>query len=246
MEELAPICIRRVRIKTALGDILRENVRYYNIVVRDCPPYIPNHNVKDGYIRAAPIARVKKHVDMTGLNLTWPDHPKDMFGDHVGAIVILNSLDNKILILRNEHLWGLPKGVRNFTEFHTIKTAFTESQYQTQFNDSIVFDQVETGVENICRETLEETGIELNPEHIRLWDSSSCDAYTKYFYQLDFTAENYHQVLLKNGTDHENDEMKWIDYKELSQMLQQHRSSRQSKVFNHVTYMFLSSFYSSL
>jgi 8-oxo-dGTP pyrophosphatase MutT (NUDIX family) len=243
MEELAPICIRRVRIKTALGDILRENVRYYNIVVKNCPPYVPNPAVKDGYIRASPIQRLKAKGAIIQ-PVEWPDHPKDVFGDHVGAIVILNSLDNKILILRNDHLWGLPKGVRNFTEFHKIKTEFTavfESTGESKvFEEPVVFEQVETGVENICRETLEETGIVLNPYNLILYGGEDRSAYTKYYYQLDFVAADYLDILLKNGTDHENDELKWIDYKELNQMLQQHRQNRQAKVFNHVTYTFLS------
>ena len=263
MEELAPICIRRVRIKTALGDILRENVRYYNIVVKNCPPYVPNPGVTDGYIRSAPIQRIKASSLNLALSLSlslsltltlnapveWPDHPKDVFGDHVGAIVILNSLDNKILILRNDHLWGLPKGVRNFTEFHKIKTEFTavfESTGESKvFVDPVVFEQVETGAENICRETLEETGIVLNPQNLILYGGEDRSAYTKYYYQLDFRAAEYLDILRKNGTDHENDEIKWIDYKELNQMLQQHRQNRQAKVFNHVTYTFLSAFNSS-
>ncbi len=240
MEELFPICIRSVRIKTPLGDVLRTDVRYYNVIVKNCPPYIVNPKVRDGYIRETPITRIKNlradPVDPE-LRLSWPDHPKDIFGDYVGAIIILNSLDNKILILRNEHLWGLPKGVRNYTEFHRIKTEATAAGVG---EEEIVFDQVETGVENICRETLEETGIRLNPEEVVSFDDEDRSAYTKYYYQLDFTAAEYADILKNNGTDHENDEMKWIDYQELDQMLQQHRANRQVKVFNHVTYIYLS------
>jgi 8-oxo-dGTP pyrophosphatase MutT (NUDIX family) len=251
MEELAPICIRSVRIKTDLEDIIRENVRYYNIIVRECPPYIPNEHIKNGYIRAAPITRMNKYGGhMT--NLAWPDHPKDIFGDHMGAIIVLNSLDNKILILRNEHLWGLPKGVRNFSEFYKIKTEFTAlfeksgGKSEKYFEDSVVFENIESGEENICRETFEETGIELDPHNLIRWDNTNYSAYTKYYYQLDFTAEEYGCILLKNGTDHENDELKWIDYAELNNMLQQHKTNIKSKVFNHVTYKFLLQFQSTI
>jgi 8-oxo-dGTP pyrophosphatase MutT (NUDIX family) len=238
MEELFPICIRSVRIKTPLGDVLRNDVRYYNVIVKNCPPYIVNPNVRDGYIRKTPITRIKNLRADPEQRLSWPDHPKDIFGDYVGAIIILNSLDNKILILRNEHLWGLPKGVRNYTEFHRIKTELTNGNKAQE--EVLVFDQVETGIENICRETIEETGISLNPEEVFQWDAEDNSAYTKYYYQLNFTAAEYVDVLQHNGTDHENDEMKWIDYHELDQMLQQHRANRQVKVFNHVTYIYLS------
>jgi 8-oxo-dGTP pyrophosphatase MutT (NUDIX family) len=255
MEELVPICVRRVSVKTPLGDIVRDNIKYFNVVVKNCPPYVPNPEVKDGYIRAALISRIKGYKQNLNLNtldagpgtgkLEWPDHPKDTFGDHIGAIVILKSLDNKILILRNEHLWGLPKGVRNYTEFHKIKTQFTEIFNETgncpTFTEPLLFENVESGAENICRETMEETGIELNPDNLVLWAGpEDQSAYTKFFYPVNFHAAEYAEILLKNGTDHENDEIKWIDYSELQQMLQQHRSSRQTKVFNHVTYTYLS------
>jgi 8-oxo-dGTP pyrophosphatase MutT (NUDIX family) len=184
---------------------------------------------------------MKKVTNLHGTGLDWPDHPKDAFGDHLGAIVILQTLDNKILILRNDVLWGLPKGVRNYSEFHRIKTEFTESGEILKFDENYKFEQVESESDNICRETLEETGIVLDPEKLIRWaGEDDPSAYTKFFYQLNFAAADYHEILLKNGTDHENDEMKWIDREELSTLLQLHRSSRHSKIFNHVTFMFLS------
>jgi 8-oxo-dGTP pyrophosphatase MutT (NUDIX family) len=241
-EELVPICVERVELQTDLGAVVRENVKYYNVVVRDCPPYVANPNVPNGFIRAAQIARLK-HATLAGTGLCWPDHPKDASGDHCGAIIILVSQDNKILILRNGALWGLPKGVRNYRKFHDLKSACHEQYVRTgkaPVFPPIVFDQVESPTENICRETLEETGIELKVENLIQWEGA--DAYTRFVCYLDFAADQYGEILARNGTDYENDEIKWIDIKELQCMLLTHKSNRQIKIFNHVTFLFLTSY----
>ena len=241
MEELIPICVDTVKIHTKLSEKVRTNVEYFNIVVLNCPPYIPNPEVKNGYIRAYPIKRFAIPAERTWL---WPDHPKDVRGDHTGAIIILKSLDNKILLLRNGSLWGLPKGVRNYKMFHTLKERSNESYIKNSImpkTDCIVFteDEVESAEENIYRETLEETGIMIDVN--KLVQVGPMDAaYTRFIYQLDFNAFEHFKHILENGTDHENDEMRWITPEELTQSLILHRSTRHSKVFNHVTYLFIS------
>ena len=243
-EELVPICIERVELQTDLGVVIRENVKYYNVVVKNCPPYVanPDVTVKNGFIRSEPITRLK-HGSLAGTGLCWPDHPKDACGDHCGAIIILVSLDNKILILRNGALWGLPKGVRNYSTFHEIKETCHQKYVttgETPVFPPIVFDRVETASENICRETLEETGIILDETNLIQWEGA--DAYTRFVYYLDFTADQYGEILVRNGTDYENDEIRWIDMAELNHLLLMHKSNRHVKVFNHVTYLFLSSY----
>jgi 8-oxo-dGTP pyrophosphatase MutT (NUDIX family) len=241
-EELVPICVERVELETDLGVVVRENVKYYNVVVKNCPPYVANPNVQNGFIRRDSIMRLK-HTNLAGTGLCWPDHPKDASGDHCGAIIILVSLDNKILILRNGSLWGLPKGVRNYSKFHDIKTAcyleYLATGTTTVF-PPMILDEVESASENITRETLEETGIKLDETQLVQWEGA--DAYTRFVCQLDFTADHYGDILFLNGTDYENDEIKWIDMKQLNFLLQMHRTNRHAKVFNHVTFLFLSSY----
>ena len=235
MEELIPINIDKVLINSVLGVFVRENVHYYNIIVNDCPPYVVNPKKSDNYIRSCPITRIK---DMT--KIEWPDHPKDVHGDYMGAIILLESTDEKILLVRNGNLWGLPKGVRNFTSFNMLKNACTDQylKYKTipQFQYAEFFN-VESGIDNICRETLEETGIHLDPEKIITVDENC--AYTKYYYKLDFSTSDYKDILETNGTDHENDELLWVDKPTLNNMLFNHRANKNIKIFNHVTYSYL-------
>ncbi len=240
MEELIPICVDTVKIHTRLGETVRANVQYFNIIVRDCPPYIPNPDVKDGYIRSSP---VKRFTIPTERVWSWPDHPKDVHGDYTGAIIMLKSLDNKVLVLRNGNLWGLPKGVRNYKAFHALKEQSNECYFKNNVmpkTDSIVCteEEVESAEDNIYRETLEETGIMIDVN--KLVQVGPMDAaYTRFVYQLDFYACEHAKHILKNGTDHENDEMRWLTPEDLTQSLTLHRSSRHTKVFNHVTYLFL-------
>jgi 8-oxo-dGTP pyrophosphatase MutT (NUDIX family) len=242
MEEMVPIYVSHVKIHTRLGEISRENVQYFNIVVHNCPHYIPNPNLTDGYIRNAPITRYNISADVNRAWI-WPEHPRDLRGDHTGAIIILKSLDNKILLVRNGHLWGLPKGVRNYNAFYEIKETCTKEYFKTGIMptiDSLLFqeDDVESPIDNIYRETLEETGIVL--DKAKIFQVGPLDsAYARFTYQLDFNAAEHYTHILRNGTDHENDEMKWIAPDELQKMLVQHCSSRRNKVFNHVTYLFL-------
>lgn len=235
---MVPICIETVKVK----EITRTNVKYFNLIVTDCPPYIPNPEMPDGFIRQSPISRYNVSADVNRTWL-WPEHPRDIHGDHTGAIIILKSLDNKILLLRNGHLWGLPKGVRNYTSFHNLKETCNAEFVKTGIMPkvdcaSFTEDDVESSIDNICRETLEETGIILDKDKITQVGPMD-SAYTRFVYSLNFNASDHYAHILKNGTDHENDEMRWITQEELNRMLLKHTSSRRTKVFNHVTYLFL-------
>ena len=243
MEEMVPIYIDTVKVNTKLGEVIRSNVQYFNIVVKNCPTYIPNPDIPDGFIRSSPITRYNISADVNRTWL-WPEHPRDLRGDHTGAIIIIKSLDNKLLLLRNGHLWGLPKGVRNYTEFHLIKETCNTEYFNTgvmpKIDRCVTFkeDDVESPLDNIYRETLEETGIVLDKNKIVQVGPSDM-AYTRFLYKLNFNASDHYKHIVQNGTDHENDEMKWITPEELQSMLLKHCSSRRTKVFNHVTYLFL-------
>lgn len=234
-EEIIPINISNVLINTMLGPVMRENVHYYNIIVKNCPPYVLNPDKPDNYIRTEPIERIR---DFKGIN--WPDHPKNIHGDYTGAIIVLESKDDKILLVRNGILWGLPKGVRNFTRFNQLKNECNEhysKHGQVPTFQEAEFTEIESSIDNICRETYEETGITLDPNKLITVDDTC--AYTKYYYKLDFDSSDYIDILNKHGTDHENDELLWVTKQELTSMVMRHRTFRQVKVFNHVTFSFL-------
>jgi 8-oxo-dGTP pyrophosphatase MutT (NUDIX family) len=241
MEELIPLSIDHVLIKTSNRVIERKNVRYCNIHVKDCPPFI--FKEEDHYTRRDKIERLDFNLIATpGSCYYWPDHPRDNANELLGAIIILKSTDDKILLLKNRFLWGLPKGARNYVNFLKMKDELMLEYLNSGTLKTFIFaefQEIETAEDNICRETLEETGIVIDKTNLQQWDDSDPSPYTKYIYELNFPASHYLTILKANGTDHENDEVKWINMKDLSTLLFKHKTNRLVKVFNHITYSYL-------
>lgn len=233
---MLPIRIKSVIIHSSLGEISRENTEYYNIIVDDCPKYIQNPRYKNSFIREKNIVRYKNDM------VQWPDHPLNDLGENKGAIIIIKSIDNLILLVRNGKLWGFPKGARNYKGFAELKDKCISEYRETgcvPVFESIEFSEEESNLENVCRETLEETGIYINVMHLEQLDQSDHPAsYTRYYYETTFTSDEYFSLLQRNGTDHENDELLWVTSDELDEMLKRHRKN---KVFNHVTFNYIKS-----
>lgn len=241
MEVFVPIKIKHVTIHQPLGIVTRENTEYYNVLVRECPEYIQNPCNKDNYIRSSCIKRYCNE------NVQWPDHPLSPEGEHMGAIIIIRSKDDKYLLVRNGKLWGLPKGVRNYCAFTQLQDACNKIYLETGeipvFTD-VSFVDVETPEENIIRETREETGIMVNPKRLfRYKKHNSYHPYIRFYYHYEYNAEEYVKTLEENGTDHENDEIMWQTQQEMLKLLTKHREDSNKRIFNHVTYSYLMSYF---
>ena len=241
-EIIVPIIIKDVTVSTDMGLIHRLNVHYVNTLVKNQSAivYVPVEGTPDNYIRKTAIQRDNRE------DVTWPDHPRNVNGKIQGGIAVINSLDNKILLVRNHRLWGLPKGARNYTEYTDLKHITDKHYRQTgeiYQHNSVAFATAETSLENICRETLEETGIIIDPSLLHPLNfshriSSYC-AYDAYHYEYPHPAVQHLKDLQANGTDHENDELLWVTRADLKEMLVKHRKPYCSKVFNHITFWLL-------
>lgn len=243
-EQIVPICIANITLKTYLGTTHKTNQSYHNVLVRDLEAvkYIANPRRDGNYIRSQPIVRYYDE------NVTWPEHPLNVHGRIQGAIAIIHSKDDRVLLVRNRKLWGLPKGARSYTAFLQLK-AMTDEHFRRTGeileHDSVIFDDEESSEDNICREVLEETGIIMDREALQLLkyrnQSGSYCAYDGYYYEYPKTSVEHEQDLTEHGTDHENDELLWVSRKELEQLIRNHRYGHRTggRVFNHVTYGYL-------
>ena len=238
-ELTVPVIIRNVKIDTPLGQLEKSDRHYFNVLVRDLHAirYIPGPKMGN-YVRKTPVIRYHNE------DVCWPDHPLSLSGQIQGAISIIRSTDDRILLVRNRNLWGLPKGARNYREFLRLK-GLTEDHYrktgQTMEHQhaDFTYDDSETSVENLCREVKEETGIIIDESKLlsfKYRNSSSYCAYDGYYYDYPRTASEHIVDLEANGTDHENDELLWVTHEELKVLLNDHRRLR---VFNHVTFGYL-------
>jgi 8-oxo-dGTP pyrophosphatase MutT (NUDIX family) len=246
-ELVVPIMIDKVTIDTTFGRETRTNRRYHNTIVQDpkSVQYIQNQRRSDNYVRNASIKRCyDEHV-------TWPEHPLNVDGKMLGAIIIIESKDGKVLLVRNRKLWGLPKGARSYNDFITLKKE-TDARYRkdghimSHVEANFTDDDIESAVDNVCRETLEETGIEIAPTEVKpiynYFQMNNRCAYDGFYYLYPKTSVEHNKDLQKNGTDHENDELLWVCLDDVSIWLRNHRSPNHSKVFNHITYGFLDDF----
>jgi 8-oxo-dGTP pyrophosphatase MutT (NUDIX family) len=238
-ELIVPVIIKNVRIDTPLGQLEKVDRHYFNVIVQDLHAirYVPGPR-EGNYIRQKSVIRYYNE------DVCWPDHPLSISGQIQGAISIIRSTDNRILLVRNRNLWGLPKGARNYREFLRLK-GLTEDHYLKTGKilehpqASFTYDDSETSVENLCREVKEETGITIDKSRLapfKYRNSSSYCAYDGYFYDYPRTAAEHIIDLDANGTDHENDELLWVTHEKLQDLLHDHLRSR---VFNHVTFGYL-------
>ncbi len=246
-EVVVPIIITNVTLETHMGTIEKHNVHYHNVLVQglNSVNYVQNTLRTNNYIRKAPIIRCHDE------EVTWPDHPHNINGKIQGAIIIIESSDAKILLVRNRKLWGLPKGARSYDDFLHCKQITDDEYIKTgtvTVHENAVFsnDRVENAIDNIHRETLEETGIDMDKSKLEplrdTYQTNTYCAYDGFFYSYPRTSTEYNEDLLKHGTDHENDELLWVPYDELRKLLHKHRSPSFNKVFNHITYWFLDSY----
>lgn len=242
MEVFVPIKIKHVTIHQPLDVFTRENTEYYNVLVHDCPLYIQDPSNKNNYVRSSSIKRYHNE------NVQWPDHPLSPSGDNMGAIVIIKSTDDKYLLVRNGNLWGLPKGVCNYCEFTRLQNLCNKTYLDTGiipvFSDTI-FDEVETPEENIIRETREETGIIINQENLFYYNKklNHQHGYVRFYYYYEYTADEYINTLHQNGTDHENDGLMWLTQYEILELLDKHRGEPSKRIFNRITYSYLTSYF---
>lgn len=245
-EEVVPVNIDTVTVDTHFGQDIRKCCSYHNTIVADLNSikYVPNQKRNDNYIREKSVVRCYDE------NVTWPEHPLDVNGKMLGAIIIIESQDDKILLVRNRKLWGLPKGARNYIDFMDCKretdkvfrdTGTIISHKEAQFTK----DRIESAIDNACREVKEETGITIDPDNIETVDyyqmNNRC-SYDGFYYKYPNHASAHQNELLVNGTDHENDELLWVSRSDLKHMLHDHRSCNHPKIFNHITYGLLEYF----
>ena len=96
-EIIVPVIIATVILPSS---IVQTNKHYYNTIVVDSAniKYVKSPD-RDSYYRTTPICRQPDSA-----NIIWPDHPVDINGKIQGAIVIIESLDNKFLLVRNGHV----------------------------------------------------------------------------------------------------------------------------------------------
>ncbi len=245
-ELVAPIFICEVVTETHLGTETKYNQKYHNVMVKNYEDvsYIPSNKREDNYVRSNPILRYYNE------KVCWPEHPLNVDGKIQGAIAIIKSSDDKILLVRNRKLWGLPKGARNYRDFTRLKTE-TDDHFRTYGKilkhkfASFKNCDAESAIENVCREITEETGIIVNVNYLTSFycekGSNTYCSYDGFSYNYPKTASEHQIDLEKNGTDHENDELLWVSLAELNTMINDHRSSF-NKVFNHITIKFLDAY----
>ena len=237
------MCEIKVPIKMrslTVSGVASEQNEFFNVIVPDCPRYIQASDEPNTYLRENPIKR-EKYAAVTN----WPVHPRNEHGNILGAIVAIVSVDRRILLVRNGKLWGLPKGARNYHEFIRMKSltdqVYRESGHILMHGDICMDeDDAETACENVCRETLEETGIVIKPEKLKDLGvpEPAHSGYTWFYYEHDEESKTYINIVSDAVLDNENDELRWVSGEELDTMLLRHQGC---KVFNHISYLFLSS-----
>ena len=221
--------------------------RYYNIVVANCPRYVWNDALAS-FVRSEPIRRHKYNKkEAAKMKIMWPPHPRNARGYVLGAVAILQCPDTqRILLVRNSSLWGLPKGGRNFKEHTVMRSEFVEAFNNNHplphFQLSHPWMEEETALENVQREVREETGIDLTKEHVEECNEGNNHSYTRFYCKLSFPCRQYREVVERAThqglIDHENDEIKWFSIQELQQMVINHYSNRQ---LNFISFSFLRS-----
>jgi len=243
-EQAVPVVIKHVTLETHLGTIEKTDQNYHNVLVSDEELKLIKYVLCGtcNFIRQTPVERYDDDC------LCWPDHPLDITGRIQGAIAIIRSLDDHILLVRNRNLWGFPKGARNFSEFTRLKSLtdmhyLTTGHILTHDQASFTYDSVESSIDNVCREVKEETGIIIDTKHLepfkcRYAAHGSYCAYDGYLYKYPRLALDYVIDLQNNGTDHENDELLWVTRDVLEHMYYTHRCNM-DKIFNHVTFGYL-------
>jgi 8-oxo-dGTP pyrophosphatase MutT (NUDIX family) len=246
-EHVVPIVVKHVTLETHMDTAYKKAQLYHNVILDDLDAvrYIENEKREGNFVRKRLIIRYNSE------NVDWPDHPLNVDGKIQGAIVILCSKDDRILLVRNRKLWGLPKGARNFNDFMRLKS-LTDDHYRKtgeimeHEEASFTYDNVESSMDNACREVREETGIIIDEHLLKPFiyhnQSGSYCAYDGYYYEYPRTSKDHSQDLQENGTDHENDELLWVTVQELKKMFENHRQNRlgnHPRVFNHVTYGYL-------
>lgn len=247
-EQVVPIVVKKVTLETHLSTVVKTNQSYHNVLVHDlnAVKYIQNERRDANFIRKNTIIR---HYDE---NVVWPEHPLNVNGQIQGAIAIIKSCDERILLVRNRKLWGLPKGARNYKTFIKLK-ALTDKHFR-ETGEVLVHEyaeftneDAESTIENLRREIREETGIIMEEQFLQPFkyrnQSGSYCAYDGYYYEYPKSYTEYYQDLQINGTDHENDELLWVTHKELEGLLRNHRQNHRlgnhARVFNHVTFGYL-------
>lgn len=227
MEKCIPIEITRVAHQQQIYD----DMKIYNIFVQDCPPYVKKEPCH--FVREPPVSRYKKekHID-------WPLHPSDSKGHIRGAIVLIKSSDQKYLLLKNNQLWGCPKGARHYHEFNVLKKQVHEAALKgheiPKFSEEICFQNEETAEQNVMREATEETGLLLNPQNLQVLPYNT-HSYVRFTYNYEKPATEYQPD--NSVIDHENDELKWFTAEEIQTMLSLH--VKENYIFNYVSFLFL-------
>jgi ADP-ribose pyrophosphatase YjhB (NUDIX family) len=242
-ETLDPILVKTLIVDNSHATLPQgtyKNIKFWNVrtTVTPCPPFRWS-SLHQAFVRQARIARIANHDKHVQKNsLTWPVHPTGTFYNSVlgemktqqlGAIIAIQSSDNRILMVRNGRKWGLPKGARNFVEFSAALKALAGSS-DAMVLSTLVLQTPETAEENIMREVLEETGLVLEESRLRpvMLDRNRMHKhpYARFVYKLPHPSSHlFHGECIKAAfeaglMDHENDEMRWIPIYDVIDMVQ--------------------------
>jgi 8-oxo-dGTP pyrophosphatase MutT (NUDIX family) len=237
MEIQVPIVVNNVHVK----DCIIGPINFQNIVVPNCPQYVIVDSDTPTYSRT--IQRINSG------QMTWPPHPTNEYGRILGAIVLIKSIDDMYLLVKNGNLWGLPKGARNYPNFLKHKE-ITDKHYldtgTVYVHEILTVTPPESSLDNVIREALEETGIVIDPTYLYEFtsDNSHYTAYDRYVYEYPHTVREFIANFDKQSKhmDSENDSLMWTSKENVFRMVQDQTRDRYKKLLNQVSLRFLYDF----
>lgn len=263
-EIVDPILVKTLTVNSSHATLPRgtyRNVRFWNVKPIVNAPYYWSI-LHQAFVRRRRIKRITNHDKYVKKHhLTWPIHPTGVFGSNVhghqqqlGAVVVIESSDHRVLMVRNGKKWGLPKGARNFVEYQAVLNSLPAEGNGLVVN-SLILQTPETPEENIIREVLEETGIVLDQALLQpvMLDRNKQHkhAYARFVYKLPHPASHvFHEACLKAAykaglMDHENDEMRWIPVYDVIEMVRSTQSDHWRGSLNAISLAFLKDMYVS-
>jgi len=209
-----PICVKKVVYN---GEILGMDILFQHTL---------KSNKETCHIQTENLSYIH-NIDRSELSIPsgtwWQFHPKyetgkGLYDYMTGSIVLITSTDSYVLLVRNNQKWGFPKGARYFLPYKKLvdKTImhFTKT-HNILWHDELVIDstkpeQQESALDNAYREVLEETGIDCS-KTLYTQFVKSINGYDTFHLPLPCNASEYYEkYLLRNGTDTENDEIRWV------------------------------------
>lgn len=225
-EYFVPIVVNEVYVDGT--QINTEPVNYYNKVVVGKCKYNPKKNQPLTYqnkVKRLPIGLDRSYQK----KYDWPEHPRVVVEYPIkdtgticlaGAVALIVSTDGYVLLIERGGKWGFPKGCRDYHAYQKLVNATVECFIPNEHlpvHDKLDINtsECESSLENIMRETREETGIILDPSYF-LPGPGNVKGYSTYYVKFPYTAaEYYDKFLAVNGTDHESQVIRWMKIEEL-------------------------------